>query len=96
MVAVSVRFEIRGDGYARIRTWEACEERERYVYEHQLVAIADGADPHKVFSDGAFHVHHQNRRRFDNRHENLEIVENEEHSRQPGHIAEPAVEEGSA
>jgi hypothetical protein len=76
---MTVRFEFRPDGYVRIRTWEACEGRERYVYEHQLVAIADGADPYKVFSDGRFHVHHRNRIRCDNRRENLELVDGDEH-----------------
>jgi len=46
----------------------------------QLTAIANGADPEKVFSDGDYHVHHRNKCTFDNRPENLELVHHKEHS----------------
>lgn len=45
--------------------------------EYQLVAIADGADPHEVF-DGA-HVHHINGCQHDNRPENLAVLTAQEH-----------------
>lgn len=52
------------------------------VYIHQLVAIADGADPHKVFSKGKWHCHHKNSIRWDNRHGNIEFKRGEEHMRE--------------
>lgn len=77
----SVRREERGDGYVRYRLWCPVERRERYVYEHQLVALLDGADPAKVFSDGEHHVHHRNGHRFDNRRENLQVERSDDHAR---------------
>lgn len=49
------------------------------VYVHQLTAIAYGADPHSIFSDGDYHVHHKNGVRWDNRPQNLEVVTPKEH-----------------
>jgi len=55
-------------------------EREHYaVGLHQLLAIAKGADPHKVFSDGAYHCHHKNGLRWDNRPSNVELKKAEQH-----------------
>jgi len=55
-------------------------EREHYaVGLHQLLAIAEGADPHKVFSDGAYHCHHKNGLRWDNRPCNVELKKAEQH-----------------
>jgi SLT domain-containing protein len=45
--------------------------------EHQLVAIADGADPHKVFGGGQ--IHHVNGCRYDNRRENIVLLTSQEH-----------------
>lgn len=50
------------------------------VHVHQLVAIADGADPYKIFSGGTYHTHHDNEVRFDNRPENLEVRPAEDHN----------------
>jgi hypothetical protein len=72
-------YERRRDGYCRIRAWDG--ERERYVYEHQLVEIANGADPREVFSGGRHGVHHINGRKFDNRPGNLETLDRGEHGR---------------
>jgi len=51
---------------------------------HQLVAVAHGADPHRVYSGGDYHVHHRNRMTADNRPENLNVVEAGEHIRDHG------------
>lgn len=58
----------------------------RYGYEqdevavHRLLMVAAGADPTDVFG-GGFHVHHTNHIPWDNRSENLELVEPDEHLR---------------
>jgi sarcosine oxidase delta subunit len=50
----------------------------RYTYVHALVAIANGADPWRLFSgDGV--VHHENRHGRDNRPENLTVMNKNEH-----------------
>lgn len=58
-------------------------EREHFrAYVHQLLAIAEGAEPHDVFSDGEYNVHHDNGIRWDNRPENIEFLTGADHSRQ--------------
>lgn len=47
---------------------------------HQLVAIAEGHDPYKVFSR-SHHVHHINEIEWDNRPENLQLLSRSEHLR---------------
>lgn len=78
-VSGPVTYERRKDRYCRFRTWINADDKERYVYVHQLVAIAEGADPAEVFSDGEFSVHHRNGCRFDNRAANLETLRHSEH-----------------
>lgn len=51
------------------------------VRVHQLLAISEGADPHKVFSKGEYHVHHTNEVPWDNRPDNTEFLSREEHMR---------------
>lgn len=46
---------------------------------HQLIAIAEGADPHKVFTNGEYHCHHKNGIKWDNRPDNIELTTREEH-----------------
>ena len=91
------RLEQRADGYVRWRAWDPAEKRERYVYVHQLLAIADGASPYLVFSDGEWEVHHRNGRKFDNRTENLQLLPNDDHgATTSAREYEPAEPEGTA
>jgi hypothetical protein len=46
---------------------------------HQLCAIADGADPNKVFSE-EWHVHHIDGNKWVNGYDNLEVLPSEEHA----------------
>jgi len=48
---------------------------------HNLVAIADGADPEVVFGDPMTHVHHENGHKFDNRPSNLTLISAQDHGR---------------
>jgi transcriptional regulator with XRE-family HTH domain len=54
------------------------------VMIHDLVAIAEGADPHRVFADETCSVHHINHHKIDNRPENLEILDRREHGEEDG------------
>jgi DNA-binding transcriptional MerR regulator len=49
---------------------------------HQLVAIADGANPYKVFSNGRYHIHHENGIHWDNRPCNLTLKSASVHTRE--------------
>lgn len=46
----------------------------------QLLAIANGEDPHEVFADGTI-THHRSNHPRDNRPENIEVMENSAHVR---------------
>lgn len=50
------------------------------LMEHQLVMLMEGADPHKLFSNGDWHVHHENNLSFDNRPANLTVEEEDDHN----------------
>lgn len=55
-------------------------DEQRWARVHQLVAIANGADPELVF-DGDHHIHHRNNIPWDNRPCNVELMTASEHSR---------------
>ena len=66
-------------GYIRLGSRRPNSDKHDFVFEHQLVAIANGADPHKVFSGGKYECHHKNRIPWDNRPENIELLDGIEH-----------------
>jgi hypothetical protein len=49
------------------------------VAVHQLLAIAMGEDPHDVFSNSEYQVHHKNNVPWDNRPSNIELLTAGEH-----------------
>ena len=65
------------NGYERVASKHNGDFRQARI--HQLVAIANGADPHKVFSGGKYECHHKNRIPWDNRPENIELLDGIEH-----------------
>lgn len=67
-----------GTRYTMIEHYEDGEYDTR-LYSHQLVAIAEGADPEKVFATDEFCTHHINGHEFDNRPSNLEVMSKRAH-----------------
>lgn len=49
------------------------------VHVHQLLAIANGEDPHLVFSNGEYQVHHESEIPWDNRPENIDFMTRRQH-----------------
>jgi len=70
-------FHTNNSGYEKATTREG--DRVHAIGIHRLVAIADGANPYKVFSGYEYHTHHKNEIPWDNRAENLEVVSASEH-----------------
>lgn len=74
----------RAHPYARLVTtdegYERWKDETGSVTVHQLVAIANGADPHEVF-DADVHCHHRNGIPWDNRASNIEVLSLGEHAR---------------
>jgi hypothetical protein len=50
------------------------------ISEHALSALANGADPYRVF-DNDTHVHHKNKCSYDNRPENVMVVDSKFHQK---------------
>ncbi len=74
-------FGLDSSGYERAQSRIPGTRENDAVRLHQLVAIAEGADPEKVFSGGDYHCHHRNSVPWDNRHENIELLSREVHQR---------------
>lgn len=53
----------------------------RSVPIHHLVAVANGADPGKVFGNPEYSVDHSNGHKLDNRPENIQLLDASEHGR---------------
>lgn len=73
-------FELAGhqssmSGYPSIRV------SGNYIFEHQLVALAKGIDPKKIFNTTKYNIHHKNGMKCDNRPSNLIVMESSEHGR---------------
>lgn len=68
-------------GYEKVGAYDSEKDGMVFTTVHQLVAIAQGEVPEKVFSDGEYQTHHRTGIPFDNRPENVELLTREEHQR---------------
>lgn len=69
-------FGLNSEGYEEL----SLPYESQKVTVHQLTAIADGADPRKVFSNGEYVTHHKKEIPWLNTPENLKVVTKEEHN----------------
>jgi hypothetical protein len=77
-------FYTKPSGYESVDSWIPSKGVTKSVRVHQLVVIAEGGDPEKVFSGGEYHIHHRDGVPFDNRAENLELLSCDGHSKRHG------------
>ena len=75
-------------GYPTIRV-----NGNNYIAEHQLVALAKGIPPEKIFKNTEYNIHHVNGMKCDNRPENLEIMKSSEHGRESLRLNQRSEEE---
>lgn len=68
-------------GYEKIGAYDPKKDGMVWTTVHQLLAVALGEDPDKVFSNGEFQTHHRTGIPFDNRPENIELLARDEHQR---------------
>lgn len=83
-VATPVRrasFGLDSSGYERMQSRIPGTRKNDAIQLHQLVVIAEGADPEMVFSGGDYHCHHRNGIPWDNRPGNVELLSREAHQR---------------
>ena len=66
--------EHTGDGHMRVKIRDG-----PVVSEHALAALSGGADPYDLF-DSSTHVHHLNKMSYDNRPDNVIVVDSEKHT----------------
>ena len=66
-------------GYEKVGSYDPELEVMRWTTVHQLTAIADGADPNKVFSNGEYQTHHRTPIPWLNFAENVEVIPRAQH-----------------
>jgi len=66
-------------GYERIGAYDSEKEGMVWMTVHQLLAVAEGEDPERIFSNGEYQTHHRTGIPFDNRLGNIELLSREVH-----------------
>jgi len=60
--------------------WDPVKQDNEFARIHQLLVIAEGADPYDVFDgQGETSIHHINGCKFDNRPSNLKLMQHSKH-----------------